>query len=178
MAGFNHKCIICTSEGRKDEFESIGLQALKGEISWREAGRLVGTNNQSVRNHMTAHFESEGQKRQKVADDELAQAIVDAERDLLEAAQVSPPQVKALYLTAAHNLRGLMDTRSNQGNIIAALKAAQEITGMKAQHQLLLAAGQAMFAKQDTAAELPRDNKTREVPAIEAPAREMENSHG
>lgn len=150
--------------------EAIGVQALKEEISWREAARQLDfKTHRSVSNHMLNHWQSEAQKSRAVADDELVAAIVDAERGLLDAAAVSPAQVRALYLTAAKNLRGLMDTQPSQGNLIAALKAAQEITGMKTQHQLLIAAGEAMFARK-AAAELPQETTGREVPVIPAPA--------
>lgn len=119
---------------------------------------------------MLNHWVSPEQKALDETEDELQAAIVQAEKDLLEMSAAAPPMVRPLYLTAVHNLRSLLKTQPNQQNLIAALKSAQEITGMKAQHQLLLSAGETMFAKNRDrkAAELPVEG-TRKVPTVPAP---------
>lgn len=165
-----HKCITCHHD-QKADVEADGVLAIRGTISWAEAARRWGYNNhKTLKRHMENHWKSPEEEGRERAEDELLDTIVSAERELLDLAAVSPPQVKPLYLTAARNMRSLLDTKPSQQNLIAALKTAQEITGMKAQHQLLLAAGEAMFAKAELGAEKPAPKRP---PAIEAPSEEV-----
>jgi hypothetical protein len=134
------------------ELESLGRQALSGDISWREAARRADLSHaQGLKNHMERHFTSESEKAFSELDDALGLELAAIESELLEKLRMAPTEVKPLYATAIRNLRGLMETKPSQQHLIAALKGIHEITGMRMEQQMMLAFGQKMFgAPQET----------------------------
>jgi len=137
-------CSICTADDPAD-LETLGLQAEMGEISWREAARRGGLSHaQGLRNHMEKHYHPpEGVL--DPAEDELARELLRLEGELLEQMALSPVEIRPLYAVAVRNLRGLLDTKPSQQNLVAALKAIHEITGMKMGQQMLLQFARAHF---------------------------------
>lgn len=90
---------------------------------------------------------------------------------LTEQCRLAPADLKPLYLSAIHNLRGLAATSPSQQHLQTALKAIHEITGMKMDQQLMLQFGMARFKnrldKQEPKAPLERFTGVIEVDAEE-----------
>lgn len=137
-------CGICSSE-RQDELEKWGLSAASGETSWRQAAANAGlSHHQPLKNHMERHFVAPPTATEQAlapVDDLIAESI----EELIEQAKAAPPDLKPLYLSAIHNLRGLAQTKPSQQHLQAALKGIHEITGMKMDQQQMLAYGMARF---------------------------------
>lgn len=162
---FSEKCSICNSE-RKDELEAIGLAAVDGRISWREAARQGDlTHGQGLKNHMESHYESALDQVVAELEQELQDEFAETERELLENLRLAPAEVKPLYLLAIRNLRGVMETKPSQQHLIAALKGIHEITGMRQEQQMLLAFGRKMFGGAPEKVEVERGP---DIAALEA----------
>lgn len=156
---FNDRCAVCTAENTEAQ-EAVGLLVLDGEISWREAARrLELPHGKGLQNHMDRHYEPPGSAEQQGIEARLElryrQQIAQAVEGLLDKMEVAPAEVKPLYATAIKNLRELDATKASQQQLVAALKAVHEITGMKMGQQMLLQFAQAAFDKNVKAAELP-----------------------
>ena len=135
-------CKTCTAENQ-DELEAVGLRAMAGEISWREAGRLIGwTRHQALQTHMNNHYVA-GVVQDAV--DELDSMIAEAVADLSVAMRMAPAEVKPLYAAAIVNLKGLKSTKPSQQHLIQALKTIQEMTGMRQEQRMMLAYAEEMF---------------------------------
>lgn len=93
---------------------------------------------------MEKHY-STGPTPQDALDAELTRQIQMAEAELLQQMDVAPTEVKPLYAVAIRNLRGLADTRPTQKELISALKAIHEITGMKMGQQMMVQFARAAF---------------------------------
>lgn len=145
-------CKVCEADNR-DAIEAVGLQALKGDISWRAAGREVDwTNYASIKNHMETHYI---QEELRSVEDEMDAAVQESIAELYLAMRTAPAEVKPLYAAAIRNMQGLKDTKPSQQNLITALKTIQEMTGMKQEQRMMLLFAEKMFG---------------EVPAPAAPA--------
>lgn len=137
-------CKTCTADNT-DELEAVGLRAMAGEISWREAAREVGwTRHQALQTHMNNHYVAGAVKE---ATDELDVLIVEAVGDLREAMRMAPAEVKPLYAAAIVNLQGLKNTKPSQQHLIQALKTIQEMTGMRQEQRMMLAYAEQMFGE-------------------------------
>lgn len=135
------RCITCLSE-KQDELEAIGLQALSGDISWREAGRQADMAHMTLKNHMEKHYVAAVIQE---AEDDLDNLIALAVLELKQNMAYAPAEVKPLYAAAIVNLRGLKDTKPSQQHLIQALKTIQELTGMRQEQRLMLTFAEAMF---------------------------------
>lgn len=136
-------CATCEAENQ-DELEEAGELAVKGEISWREAARRTGlTHHTGLKAHMTRHWTPPKVPGAAGVEQSL---IFSTAAELEAQARLAPPELKPLYLVAIQNLVGLTKTKPSQHNLIIALKAISEITGMKMEQRFMLEFGQAMFA--------------------------------
>lgn len=135
------KCITCTAENQA-ELEAIGIQAMSGDISWREAARRAGMAHIPLKNHMEKHY-VDGVVA--AADDQLDALIAQSIMELAQNMAVAPAEVKPLYAAAIVNLRGLKDTKPSQQHLIQSLKTIQEMTGMRQEQRLMLTFAEAMF---------------------------------
>jgi ribosome-binding factor A len=131
-------CHICSSDDQQ-RIEELGLEALKGLRSWRNAAIEAGVKYpNSLKAHMERHFVAHVERVAEENDDEYAVLIAESVRDLQTQMSIAPVDIKPLYAVAIANLKGLENTKPSQQHLIAALKAIHEITGMKAEQQLLL----------------------------------------
>ena len=140
-------CGTCSLEdSERERLEACGFRALKGEVSWREAARLAGLNHHtSLKTHMEKHTEKPVNPTEAAladVDDLIAETI----EELKVQMRMAPVEVKAFYATAIRNLAGLMATQPSQANLIGALKAIHEVTGMKMEQRMMLQFAQQMFA--------------------------------
>jgi hypothetical protein len=131
-------CSICTADNQ-EELEELGRQALAGSLSWREAARQGGIKYAvPLTAHMEKHYvdplASHAEANESTYEALLQQAVTELQGEMAFAA----PDVKALYAVAIANLIGLKDTKPSQQHLINALKAIQEVTGMKAENRHLL----------------------------------------
>jgi len=149
------QCSICASEVQS-ELEGLANQALRGDISWREAARLGGlTHPAGLQNHMEKHYISDVEVMEAEVQTTLEQKVVEAKGNLMADFDNQPPDVQALRLVAAHNLDGLLTSKPSQAHLMAALKAVHEIQGLKTENQLLLAFANRKFNKAVTASPAP-----------------------
>lgn len=129
------RCAPCNADNR-DEQEALGVRAMNGELSWRAAATELGlTHGAGLKNHMEKHYVLP--TRQATGHD-YDVLIADSVEDLKAQMAVAPPELKPLYAVAIQNLVGLADTKPSQAHLIAAIKAIQEVTGMKMEQQMLL----------------------------------------
>lgn len=141
------QCSICTANNL-DWLEELGEQALKEEISWREAARQGGLNHhQKLKNHMLEHYISPHMEKVLDFEGEMAEQTLRTKRLLLEKARVSPPEVQPMYLAAIHTLENLRLTKPSQSVMVQALKTATELTGMKMEQQMMLQFAEAAFGQ-------------------------------
>lgn len=145
-------CKTCLAENQ-DEMEAVALRAMTGEISWREVARQLGlTHHSTIKNHMEQHYVVH---QQRVVEDDMSRYIEEAVQDLLSKFAVSPPEVKPLILAAIHNVRELRDTKPSQQHLIMALKAIEEMTGMKQEQRMMLLFAEKMFGEVAAPEDLP-----------------------
>lgn len=137
MASGQDRCTVCNADNR-DFLEELGQQALDGAISWRAATREGGLpSHQSFKNHMEKHFAAPP-STEDVVMDALGGDIAGMVEELKAQARIAPPEVAPLYAVAIRNLAGLEETKPSQQHLIQALKAIQEVTGMKMEQRLML----------------------------------------
>lgn len=138
-------CAVCTHE-LLEEIESLGQEALEGKRSWRSIATQVGYyHHQPIKNHMEKHWVAPA-SAQEQALSEWSELVASTITELTQQMQYAPTEVKPFYLVAIQNLSGLDTTKPSQTNLIAALKAIHEVTGMKMEQQMMLSFGRAMFA--------------------------------
>lgn len=153
-------CRTCEDADR-EAIEEVGVLALEGEISWREAARRTGYSHPpSLKNHMEKHFMQE-----PLADpsEGFIEKCEEVAKRLEASLPMLPPELAALRLVQIHNLRQLHLTKPSTQNLIMASKVEQEMTGMKAGQKLLLAFAEGMFGKQP----LPVESTVVETRALE-----------
>lgn len=159
-------CGICTHDDQ-EALEELGLEAKNGKRSWSSAAREAGlTHHVSLKNHMLKHWE-EPIPESDVVLDELDPAIATAMRELQEAMEYAPVEVKPLYAIAIRNLKGLLQTKPSQSNLITALKAIHEITGMKMEQKLMLGFAARMFPGQNATAAIEKGQEYIEAEVVE-----------
>lgn len=164
-------CKVCEADNR-DVLELEGLAAVRGDQSWRfTANKLGWSHHASLKNHMEKHYqppELEGDLTSEI-EEQLRRQIQATELELLTNATNAPPEVAALYLAAARNLRGLAETKPSQQMLVASLKGIHEITGMKMGQQMLLAFARAQFGDDAPGAgELEQKHTTEQLGVLEA----------
>lgn len=152
------RCITCAADNQL-ELEAQGLEAMAGNISWREAGRRAGIAHVPLKNHMEKHYVDAVVAK---ADDELDSLIAVAILELAQNMLHAPAEVKPLYAAAIVNLRGLKETKPSQAHLISSLKTIQEMTGMRQEQRLMLTFAEAMFNKPNALVSTP-------ARALEAP---------
>lgn len=91
---------------------------------------------------MVSHFAVPAPEAPSSPLDPLIEESIEA---LTEQCRIAPADLKPLYLSAIHNLRGLAATSPSQQHLQNALKSIHEITGMKMNQQLMLQFGMARF---------------------------------
>lgn len=129
-------CGICTSE-RLDELESLGLEALEGKRSWRSTAQALGLgHHQSLKNHMENHYVA-APSLTDVAVDGFEALIAKAIEDLIQRMAVAPAELAPMYAVAIQNMRHITLTKPSQQNLVLALKAIHEVTGMKLEQRLM-----------------------------------------
>lgn len=149
------ECSTCNFD-RLDELEEQGQLALDGKRSWNSLSEEFGLTRQSIKNHMEKHWTPAPTATDEALapfDASIAQTI----EELMGQMAIAPPELKPMYAVAIQNLRGLHETKASQQNLISALKAITEVTGMKMEQQLMLQFAQARFglAKPAPVAALP-----------------------
>lgn len=131
------ECKVCNAENT-DEQEAVGLLALDGEISWEEAKRRLGLPNpKGLQNHMAKHYVAPPSEVDEALS-ALPGLIAGSIEELQEQMRFAPPDVKPFYAIAIRNLSELENTKASQQNLIYALKAIHEVTGMKNEQRLML----------------------------------------
>lgn len=144
------QCAVCNAEDI-DELEEVGRQAMAGDISWRKAAEVSGRTRQSLKTHMESHVLAQVEKS---ANDEFEAMVEQAISELAIKFASAPPELKADYLVAMHNLRGLKDTKPSQQNLIAAMRAVNEVIQMKQNTALMFQFARAAFNAAPKPAEL------------------------
>jgi hypothetical protein len=146
-------CKTCEAPNR-DEIEALGLKAVSGEISWREAARDSGlARYQSLQNHMDKHYVDNVARE---AESEFDTLVIEGVAELRQAMRTAPAEVKPLYAVAIMNLKGLAETKPSQQHLIQSLKTIQEMTGMRQEQRLMLTFIDSMFAKPPAVSEPAR----------------------
>lgn len=146
-------CKTCLADNQSEQ-EAMGLLAMAGEISWREAVRRLGLNHHApLQNHMRNHYVV---AQQQVVDDDFDKLVAEATADLQQQFVLAPPEVKPLILAAIHNIRELRSTKPSQQHLIMALKTIQEMTGMKQEQRMMLLFAEKMFGEVPSAEDLPQ----------------------
>jgi len=135
-------CAVCTSKDQR-EIEEVGLKALSGEISWREAARQTELTHANLKRHMENDYVARVWREEKTEFGELVESV---EASLKVYLRTVPDDTKPLVLIAIHNLRGLEDTPVSQKNLIDTLKTVQQMTGLKTENRLMLQFAQQMGA--------------------------------
>lgn len=136
------ECKTCNHQDRA-AVEAVGLLAVNGEISWREAARRVEYSDPpALKRHMENHF-----LQGEVVDStqEFKDRCERTARLLEDGLPLLPPEIQALRLVQIHNLRHLHASKPSTQHLIMASKTEQEMTGMKAGQKLLLAFAEGMF---------------------------------
>lgn len=140
----NVNCGICNSD-RIDEIEAAGALAVRGERSWRSVCQeFEWSHHAPIKNHMEKHW-SPPKTASEQALEGLDALIADALDGLQTQMRLAPPELKAFYAAAIHNLKGLAETKPSQQHLMMALKGIHEVTGMKIEQRLMLDFAQAMF---------------------------------
>lgn len=153
-------CSICESDNRED-IEVLGVQALRGELSWRKATEQSGVyHHNALKNHMEKHFIAEQAAERAEVDDEFDELVRDSIRELHVQMRLAPPEVKAFYAVAIANLQELKNTKPSQANLLAALKGIHEVTGMKQGQQMMLQFAESMFR------EMGKAEPAKAIPAV------------
>lgn len=149
--------------------EAIGIEVLDGRRSWKSAAKDANLASYiSLRTHMANHYVAP-RAASDIVLDEMDPSVAAAMRDLQEAMEYAPVEVKPLYAVAIRNLRGLMETKPSQSNLITALKAIHEITGMKMEQKLMLGFANKMFnvGPGEAAAALEKGEEVIDVEPVE-----------
>lgn len=139
-------CGVCNSD-RLEEIEALCQQTTDfgGNLSWREVARkLEWSHHTPLKNHMAKHWVAEASPTQ-LATAEFEDLIADNIRELSVQLRLAPPEVKPFYAIAIQNLTGLASTKPSQANLVAALKAIHEVTGMKMEQRLMFEFARAAF---------------------------------
>ena len=137
-------CGVCNSP-RLEELEELALEAVEGRLSWREVARKLGlAHHQSLKNHMERHWVAP-LAPQEQALQEWPALVAQTIQELSDQMRFAPTEVKPFYLIAIQNLKNLDLTKPSQANLINALKAIHEVTGMKMEQRMMLAFAQEMF---------------------------------
>lgn len=137
-------CGICNSE-RLEELEALAAEAVEGNISWREAARQLGlSHHNSLKNHMERHWTPPLAPQEQALQD-WPELVAQTIQELSDQMRFAPTEVKPFYLIAIQNLKNLDQTKPSQKNLIDALKAVHEVTGMKMEQRMMLAFAQEMF---------------------------------
>lgn len=146
-------CKTCLADNQEEQ-EALGLLAMSGEISWREAVRRLGLGHHApLQNHMRQHYVV---ARQAEVEDDFDKLVKEATADLMTQFSLAPPEVKPLILAAIHNIRELRDTKPSQQHLIMALKTIQEMTGMKQEQRMMLLFAEKMFGEVASTEDLPQ----------------------
>lgn len=141
MAG----CGICAAHNQSNA-EEVGLKALSGEISWREASRLSGYGHSNLKRHMEQDYVERVVRDEQT---EFGRLVETVEASLKRYLYTVPDDTKPLVLIAIHNLKGLEDTPVSQKNLIDTLKTVQQMTGLKTENRLMLQFAEAMGANKE-----------------------------
>lgn len=129
-------CGICTLPN-VEVVESAALDALDGSRSWKSLGDEYSINRQSLKNHMEKHYRATPSLT-SLAMEGLDPAIAMNIEELQGRMAIASPEIKPFYAIAIQNLKGLLETKPSQQNLIAALKAITEVTGMKQSQTLMI----------------------------------------
>lgn len=130
-------CKVCNAENTEEQ-EAVALLAVNREIPWEEARRRLGLPNyKGLQNHMAKHWVAPPSEVELALSefDELVGLTIE---ELTEQWRFAPPEVKPFYAIAIKNLSGLDMTKPSQQNLVNALKAIHEVTGMKQEQRLML----------------------------------------
>lgn len=142
MAASN--CGICNSD-RTEDIETLALEAMEGRLSWREVARQLGLgHHQPLKNHMERHYVAPASPQEQALQ-EWPVLVASTIEELSDQLRFAPTEVKPFYLVAIQNLKGLDVTKPSQSNLINALKAIHEVTGMKMEQRMMLAFAAEMF---------------------------------
>lgn len=132
------RCSVCTHADR-ELAETAGAEALAGAISWRQAALPFGVRHEQLKRHMEAHVVAPAEAELSEQEASEFDALVARAKDgLLEQFDYLPPDIRPLLLIATHNLDGIKRSRASMETLIKALKAIQEMTGMKQEQRLML----------------------------------------
>lgn len=140
-------CKVCDSD-KESELEALGLEASRGKRSWRSLEPVIkpyGVTRFSLKNHMERHYVSAVEATEAVILDSYEGLVLEAVRDLTDAMKSAAPEVKPLYAVAIRNLQELHNTKPSQQHLVNALKAIQDVTGMKSEQRMMLAFAERMF---------------------------------
>lgn len=139
-----NSCGICNSP-QLEEIEQLGQEALSGDRSWRSVQMAVGWYHHTpIKNHMEKHWVAPASPQEQALS-EWETLVADTIVELAEQLRFAPTEVKPFYLVAIQNLKSLDLTKPSQNNLITALKAIHEVTGMKMEQQMMLGFARAMF---------------------------------
>lgn len=132
------ECSICAADNQ-EELETLGLQALAGHLSFRQAAIQGGMKYpQSLSTHMKKHYVGAVEQRAAEVASGYDALVNESVMELQREMSFAPPELKPLYAVAIQNLVGLRETKPSQQHLIAALKAIYDIRGMKLEQALLL----------------------------------------
>lgn len=130
-------CRIC----ERDDVETLeedALPALLGQVTWQSVATKYDLPNiKGLQNHMKRHYIPPPTAEEEVAN-ALDPLIHQVAKELAEQMAYAPPEVKPFYVVAIQNLRGIKSTKPSQKDLISALKAIHEVTGMKMEQRLML----------------------------------------
>jgi hypothetical protein len=133
------KCGICQLSNLED-VESAAAPMLTDDhpgVSWSGLEREFGVNRQSLRTHMLKHYTPPASATESALEG-LDEAIALNIEELQSQMALAPPEIKPFYAIAIQNLRGIGETKASQQNLIQALKAIHEVTGMKMEQRMML----------------------------------------
>lgn len=137
-------CGVCNSP-RQEELEEFAVEAVEGRLSWREVARQLGlSHHNSLKNHMERHWVAPPSAEEQALQ-EWPTLVAQTIEELSDQLRFAPTEVKPFYLIAIQNLKELDRTKPSQTNLINALKAIHEVTGMKMEQRMMLAYAQEMF---------------------------------
>lgn len=144
-------CLVCVSPDQ-DEIEARGALCLAGQLSWRQGALQSGfPHHQGLKNHMEKHVVSPEAAVAAEVDASVQETVDQLRRQMA----LVPAELKPLYATAIHNLKGLADTKPSQQHLLAAIKIIHEVTGMRMEQQLMLSFAEAHFGEKALSAPLP-----------------------
>lgn len=161
----NVTCKICLADNT-DEIEALCLEAVEGRRSWRSVAAELGWSHHApLKNHMEKHYTTSPSPTQ-LASEALDPLIADTIEELIAQWRLAPPEVKPFYAIAIQNLKGLTDTKPSQQNLVAALKAIHEVTGMKMEQRLMFEFAKHAFPGAAKKVELPQAPRPGALPAV------------